>query len=252
MNTVQVKNVTFGEGIPKICVPIVARTQKGILAEASFITTLPADLVEWRADWFDGVTDMDQVSGVLSGLREILGDLPLLFTFRTQKEGGAGAVPDSCYEELLRQVIPAGMADLVDIELFSGRDLVSSLISLAHENNVKVIVSNHDFQKTPPREEITGRLREMLELGADLPKIAVMPQNPADVLTLLSATQEISAQSDQPIITMSMAGTGLISRLSGELFGSALTFGAAGQVSAPGQIGAEELKAALELLHRSL
>lgn len=252
MNTVQVRNVIFGQGIPKICVPIVARTQDEILTEASRIKSLPVDLVEWRADWFHGVADMDQVSLALAGLREILGDMPLLFTFRTQKEGGAAAVPDSCYEELMRHVIRSGMADLADIELFSGCELVSSLIRLAHDHGVKVIVSNHDFQKTPPLEEITGRLLKMQELGADLPKIAVMPQNPADVLTLLSATQEVSVRTGRPIITMAMAGTGLISRLSGELFGSVLTFGAAGQVSAPGQIGVTELKETLELLHRSL
>ncbi len=252
MNTVQVRNLTFGQGCPKICVPIVARTQQEILAEASLIKSLPADLVEWRADWFEGVLDMEQVPPVLAGLREILGDMPLLFTFRTQKEGGAAAVPDSCYEGLIRHVVTTGMADLVDIELFSGRELVSSLISLAHGNDVKVIVSNHDFEKTPSRQEITARLLEMQALGADLPKIAVMPNSPADVLTLLSATEEVSGQASQPIITMSMAGTGLISRLSGEIFGSALTFGAAGQASAPGQIGVVELKKTLELLHRSL
>lgn len=252
MNTVQVRNVIFGQGVPKICVPIVAVTRREILAGASRIKSLPADLAEWRADWFEGVPDMDQVSLVLSGLREILGDMPLLFTFRTQKEGGAAAVPDSCYEKLLRHAIGCGMADLVDIELFSGRELVTSLISLAHGNGMKVIISSHDFEKTPSREEITGRLLEMQTLGADLPKIAVMPQNPADVLTLLSATQEFSGQAARPIITMSMAGTGLVSRISGEIFGSALTFGAAGQPSAPGQIGAAELREMLELLHRSL
>lgn len=252
MHTVQVRNVSFGQGRPKICVPIVAPTRQEILAGASRIKSLPADLAEWRADWFEGVRDMDQVSPVLAGLRKILGEMPLLFTFRTQAEGGAAALPVSCYEGLLRHVIGGGMADLVDIELFSGRELVRSLIQLAHENGVKVIVSSHDFEKTPSREELTGRLLEMQELGADLPKLAVMPRSPADVLTLLSVTQEFSMQAAQPIITMAMAGTGLISRISGEIFGSALTFGSAGQPSAPGQIGVTELRDALELLHRSL
>ena len=76
----------------------------------------------------------------------------------------------------------------------------------------------------------------MQELDADIPKIAVMPQNKKDVLTLLAATEEmVSEYADRPIITMSMAGTGLISRLCGEVFGSALTFGAVGKASAPGQ-----------------
>ena len=65
----------------------------------------------------------------------------------------------------------------------------------------------------------------MQELGADIPKIAVMPQCKKDVLTLLEATREMAEEhADRPIITMSMAGTGLISRLCGEVFGSATYF----------------------------
>ena len=51
---------------------------------------------------------------------------------------------------------------------------------------------------------------------------------------------------------MSMAGKGLISRLSGELFGSAVTFGAAKKISAPGQISAVELRNILNILHNNL
>ena len=80
-----------------------------------------------------------------------------------------------------------------------------------------------------------------------------MPQNKKDVLTLLAATEEMtSVYADRPVITMSMAGTGVLSRLCGEVFGSALTFGAAGKASAPGQMAVEDLKTALELLHKSL
>lgn len=49
----------------------------------------------------------------------------------------------------------------------------------------------------------------MQELGADIPKIAVMPQSRKDVLTLLSATEEMASKyADRPIITMSMSATG--------------------------------------------
>ena len=81
----------------------------------------------------------------------------------------------------------------------------------------------------------------------------LMPQSKLDVLTLLSATEEMNRlYADRPIITMSMAGTGVISRLCGEVFGSALTFGAAGKASAPGQMGVNDLNTVLNLLHKSL
>ena len=129
---------------------------------------------------------------------------------------------------------------------------MKSVVETAHEYGVKVIASNHDFHKTPDQKEIVSRLLKMQELGADIPKIAVMPQNKKDVLTLLAATEEMASDhADRPIITMSMAGTGVISRLCGEVFGSALTFGAAGKASAPGQMEVEELRTVLGLLHKS-
>ncbi|MCD8369221.1 MAG: type I 3-dehydroquinate dehydratase, partial [Clostridiales bacterium] len=67
------------------------------------------------------------------------------------------------------------------------------------------------------------------------------------------ATREMSEEyADRPIITMSMSGTGLVSRLCGEVFGSALTFGAVGKTSAPGQIDASELHTILTTIHRNL
>ena len=113
-------------------------------------------------------------------------------------------------------------------------------------------MSNHDFFKTPSKEEIVSRLCKMQDLGADLPKIAVMPQSTADVLTLLCATDEMVTKfAKTPIITMSMAGIGVISRLSGEIFGSALTFGAAKEASAPGQLSVDKLNKVLEVIHES-
>ena len=92
----------------------------------------------------------------------------------------------------------------------------------------------------------------MEEAGADIAKIAVMPTCTEDILTLLSATCKAKKELSCPVITMSMAKAGLISRLSGEVFGSCLTFGAAGNVSAPGQINALKLRSVLEILHENV
>jgi 3-dehydroquinate dehydratase-1 len=57
---------------------------------------------------------------------------------------------------------------------------------------------------------------------------------------------------DRPVVTMSMSPLGAVSRLVGEAFGSALTFGSAGPSSAPGQLPANELQTALDILHAAL
>ena len=250
---VEVRGVRIGEGIPKICVPIVGTTRDEILAAAKSFESVKKDVVEWRADWFNGVFDFAQVEAVLKELRRVLGNTPVLFTFRTANEGGEKAIEPAAYAELNKRAAATGLIDLVDVEAFTGDEVVRDIIESAHESGVVVVASNHDFEKTPEKDEIVRRLRKMQELDADIPKIAVMPQSRKDVLTLLSATEEmVSEYADRPIITMSMSATGLISRLCGECFGSALTFGAVGKASAPGQMNASDLSEILNLIHTSL
>lgn len=253
MKTITIKNITIGEGCPKVCVPIVGVTKNEILEAARHILDTEADLVEWRVDWFEEVFDFDAVKEAAKELRTILKDIPLLFTFRTLTEGGEKAIEQTQYAKLNQMIAKSGYVDLLDVELFTGEDTVKAIIDTAHQAGVKVIASNHDFKKTPPKTELIYRLRKMQDLGADIPKIAVMPQNKRDVLTLLSATEEMMTDyADRPLITMSMAGTGMISRLCGEVFGSAITFGAVGKASAPGQIGIKDLKDVLMLIHENM
>ena len=250
MNTIKVRNLEIGTGMPKICVPIVGKTVPEILENAKSAVQAKADVVEWRVDWYEYVFSFECVEHVLRKLREITGEIPLLFTFRTLQEGGEQAIDAVAYRELNEKAVRTKMADLIDVELSAGEKTVKSLIKTAHTFGVKVVVSNHAFEKTPSKEEIVARLQKMQELGADLPKIAVMPQCKKDVLTLLAATEEMTGNyADRPIITMSMAKDGVISRFCGEVFGSALTFGAAGQTSAPGQIEVEKLRGVLEIFH---
>lgn len=253
MNTVKVRNVEIGAGKPKIIVPIVAKTREEIAEQAKGLEGLPFDVVEWRVDWFDGSDDPAKVEEVLKDLRDILKETPVLMTFRTAKEGGEKAIEMDDYIRLNVEAAKTGLVDLIDVEAFSGDEVVKEIIEKAHEAGVKVVASNHDFFKTPEKDEIVRRLVYMQDLGADIPKIAVMPQNRKDVLTLLAATEEMAAEkADRPIITMSMAGTGVISRLAGEAFGSSMTFGAAKAASAPGQMGVAALHEVLDAIHDAM
>ena len=253
MNTIKIRDIEIGAGTPKIIVPIVGVTQKEIIEEARTFDSIPVDVVEWRVDWFEGVFDFAQVEDTLKGLREALGNIPLLMTFRTSKEGGEKAIEPEAYAELNLKAAATGYVDLIDVEIFTGDEIVRKIIDGAHASGVKVIASNHDFSKTPAKADIIYRLRKMQDMDADIPKIAVMPQNKKDVLTLLSATEEMASNyADRPIITMSMAGTGVISRLCGEVFGSSMTFGAAKKASAPGQMGVNDLNTVLGLLHSAM
>ncbi|MFC6653282.1 type I 3-dehydroquinate dehydratase [Paenibacillus rhizoplanae] len=251
--TVTVKNITLGEGMPKICVPLVGTTRTELREEAEALIALAPDVVEWRSDFFTEVEDINAVTQVLEDIQRLLPEIPLIFTFRSAREGGEKEISSAYYFRLIQAAVESGLVDMVDVELFQEEAEVRRLIAAAHGQAVFVILSNHDFDGTPSEDEIVSRLRRAQELGGDLPKIAVMPQGPADVLTLLAATNRMQEQyADRPIITMSMAGEGVISRLAGEIFGSALTFGAAHKPSAPGQVAVADLRRVLTLLHRSL
>lgn len=250
---VQVKNINIGEGVPKICVPIIGKNKEDIIKEVKELKEECLDIIEWRVDFFENVENIQEVKNTLYELKSYISNIPLLFTFRSIVEGGEKLISKDYYITLNKEISNTGLIDLLDVELFIGDEIVEEVVNFAHKKGVKVIISNHDFNKTPKKEEIISRLCRMQELGADLPKIAVMPQNEKDVLVLLEATNEMfRIYADRPIVTMSMSGVGAISRLCGEIFGSALTFGAAKNVSAPGQISFKELNSVLNLLHKSI
>ncbi|MBY6825584.1 type I 3-dehydroquinate dehydratase, partial [Clostridium botulinum] len=179
----------------------VGKTNEEILTEAENLKTLKLDLVEWRVDHYKDVEDIEKVKEILSKLRETVKDLPILFTFRSAKEGGEKEVSTEYYAKLNKNIAETGMVDLIYVELFTGDDVVIDIVDYAHEKNIKVVMSNHDFDKTPNKEEIIKRLCRMQELNADLPKIAVMPQSTTDVLTLLCATDDmVTKYATRPII----------------------------------------------------
>lgn len=250
---VKVKELEIGQGVPKVCVSITGKTEEDLLKQSEEYSKLDIDILEWRVDYFNKVDNVLEVKKVLKSITNILGDKPLIFTFRSKKEGGEREISLEEYIKLNEEVIKTQIVDIVDVELFIGDENTKQLIDLAHDNNVKVIISNHDFEKTPDEDIIVERLERMIKLGADLPKIAVMPKSELDVLTLLKATCIVKEDyKEQPIITMSMGSLGMISRLSGKVFGSALTFGCVRNVSAPGQIYYKELKDMISLIDKNM
>lgn len=253
LNTVTVKNVTIGEGIPKICVPIVANTKGEILAAAQDIVNSRVDLVEWRVDWFENAMDTERVRDVLEQLCSVLDQIPLLFTLRTAKEGGKIDLSPEEYRKLNQAAVETGRVDLIDMEVLAHETIAKEMIEGAHAAGAKVVGSSHQFDRTPSQEEILDRLRRIQDLGADICKIAVMPQDQSDVFTLLEATAIMNKEyAEQPIVTMSMAKLGVVSRITGEIFGSAITFGTVKQESAPGQIDSEKLYQILSDIHNVL
>ena len=243
MATVKIRNIVLGEGLPKIAVPNVGENEDEILASAKEITAAKPDLMEWRIDYYtDGIKDNDQLVSTAKKLREVVGELPILVTFRTKNEGGVLGLSEGGYLDLVETVIENRLGDAVDIELFHDEKRVQELVSDANRYNVVVIMSNHGFEKVPAKDVIEFRLKKMAEMGADVPKLACMPHSAGDVLTLLEATNEVNNEIPNPLITMAMGDIGKVTRVAGQTFGSSLSFGAVGKTSAPGQLSIDDLR----------
>ncbi|MET0288598.1 MAG: type I 3-dehydroquinate dehydratase [Pseudoxanthomonas sp.] len=250
IRTIAVKDVEIGLGAPKTIVPITGATTDEALTQARRIgASADTDVLEWRIDYLDIATDATALAKLAPQIATAAAGKPVLLTFRTKAEGGSKAISDADYGTLYAALIKAKAADLYDVEMFRDETAVKHLVAAAHTAGAYVVMSNHDFHATPDTAEIVARLRRQQDLGADVLKIAVMPQSPADVLKLLDATWQLRQTSDRPLLTMSMGPTGVVSRLSGETFGQSLTFGMLGEASAPGQIDVATLRGILDTLH---
>lgn len=246
MKICQVRQLTIGEGKTKICVPVVETTTEKIIQQIQELQN--CDLIELRIDFYENIHDLKQVHELLLQVRQQT-NLPLLLTYRSLKEGGHIQLSDQEYLSLVQTACQSGCIDIVDIELESGNMLVYQLVEIAHQNHVKVLMSYHDFEKTPTVMEMKERLEKMEIMGADICKIAVMPFSYKDVIQLLNTTMEMSQRLTRPLVTMSMGKIGKITRIVGELVGSSITFASVGQSSAPGQLTLEDMQTLLEVIH---
>ena len=241
MRQVVVNDLVFGNGRMKICVPVCEKTTEAVLDAVKEVKTTPADLIEWRIDYFD-----EDMFAAAPEIFKTAAPLPVLCTFRTKAEGGEREIDPAAYFAL-NEALGALGVPMLDLELalcLAHEARAKQAIDALHARGAVLVLSSHDFEKTPPRDVLVERYRQMEALGGDLPKIAVMPQSQRDVMVLLSAMTEASAACG-PLVGISMGELGKLTRVRGGAFGSVMTFASKGKASAPGQIDAETLASML-------
>ncbi len=232
----------------KICLPITESTENAVLDEAKAVREAIPDLVELRADFLDYVEDTAKVVDTLKELKKIVGETGVIFTYRSKSQGGNGGLEPEKVAAILTVAAASSYVTYVDVELKFFEDS-ASLIKSIKSKGVKVIASHHDFNETPKKKDMYGILKEMRDKGADVCKLAVMPNSEVDVLKLMKVSAEFKEEyPDQRIITMSMGKLGVVSRLGCILSGSDVTFASRQKASAPGQIDIKKLKDILEVV----
>ncbi|MFV0519935.1 MAG: type I 3-dehydroquinate dehydratase [Lachnospirales bacterium] len=251
--SIKIKNVVIGDGIPKICVSIAENTYEEVINKAKHLSVTPVDIIEWRADFFDEIFSFEKVKALLIELNKTYKDIPILFTFRTLPEGGNKNISEIEYLKLLEFIVDTELVDLIDIEVSIGYTKIKDFIIKAHNKNINVIGSKHNFNFTPSKEDIICILKDIEHLGVDIPKVAFMPKDTKDVLSLLEATVLTKERmGEKPFIAISMGAYGIISRLSCEIFGASITFASFGTQTASGQIDVTDLDTVRKIIHKNI
>lgn len=246
----KIRGAEFGGRTPLICLPLVAGDVGALRSQATVAQALSPDLIEWRADYYDDVSEAGMCDGARA-LREVVGTIPVIYTLRIRDEGGAQVIAQDLRARIIESVLRSGLVDIVDIELRNGSDFIGQVSSVADDSGVRVILSFHDFEGTPDVNVLLAAISEMVRHDADIAKVACMPKAPEDLLRLLEATLVARRMFPTlPMCTLSMGGLGVATRAAGCLFGSDMTFAVGQAASAPGQIPVAELRTMIESVLR--
>lgn len=236
----------FGGPHVLTCVPLMAPKRTELIQQAERLGAMQPGCIEWRLDY---LTERDQatIPALLAEVARAAGR-PLVVTNRHHQEGGRVAQDEAHRLSLLEVAAATGIPALVDLELAAGAG-AAGVLRAARAAGVRVIRSWHEFSATPPAAALLDRLRAAQESGADVAKVAVMPQQPGDVLELLSAGLEARRTFlEIPCILIAMGALGGLTRLGGGYFSSDLTFAAGESASAPGQMDLDLVRRGLAAL----
>lgn len=241
MMDIQVREVRFDAGKPKICVPIVGKTFEEIIEQAVEAKKI-AEVIEWRADYYEDVLDDDKLNTTLLALRDEIRNIPLIFNLRTAEAGGQIDITLNQYRQINEFAVSSRAIDIADVEVSILDQLSTTFVKWMQALDVRVILSYYNFEETPEDAVILFRLNLIEHWGADIAKIIVQPQNESDVLRLMGIVMKAQTFVSLPIISVSLGRIGKLSQVCGSLDGSCMTYGCLeGKSSDEAQIEADKL-----------
>jgi len=225
---------------PAVCAAVKGSSIDDFLAIIKEIKE--ADLVEVRADSLEDPSPK-KVKKLLESIRHVT-NLPLILTNRVLDEGGEFSGSED--ERLLILEENMDLADAIDIELSTEKKRRDKLVEKAKEKQIPVIISAHDFEKTPDEVTMLKMIATEFRAGANVAKIAVMAHSNDDILKVLNVTHEASELGN--ICTIAMGDAGKLTRVVAPLLGSCITYATAGEPTAPGQLSVHTVNHLLEVL----
>lgn len=155
-----------------------------------------------------------------------------------------GKFNDDERRELLITSIDEG-ASFVDLEVDSDEEYGARIVERARTKGCKVIVSFHDYEKTPEREELLHIVARCFEKGADVAKIACRVESGREIARLVGLLD-----SPDPPVVIGMGHEGAVTRVMAPLLGSPFTYGAreSGKEVVEGQLDCHTLRRVFNFL----
>jgi 3-dehydroquinate dehydratase I len=207
-----------------------------------------ADVLEIRLDLL-GIRNLEIAVETIRKIKSETG-LPIIITNRSQTEGGKWEGKEAERIGLIKNLISLKDGpDAFDIELSADRNERDNAVKTAKTHGKTVIISAHDFSKTPSSQEMKATLEEAFLAGANIAKLAVMPRSIRDILDLLEVTLD-ARDKGGAVCTIAMGKLGKHTRVITPFYGSVLTYASVESAlsAAPGQLPVDELKKVMELL----
>lgn len=207
-----------------------------------------ADILEIRLDLL-GIRNPERAAEVIREIKAETG-IPIIVTSRSGAEGGKWDGKEEDRTGLLINLLSLKDGpDAIDIELSAGMKERNRVIKAAKDRETAVIVSSHDFLKTPPLQNMRTIIEEMFLAGADIAKLAVMPLSVGDTLNLLRVTLDFK-DAGKSVCTIAMGSQGKHTRVVAPFYGSVLTYASieSNASAAPGQLPVDEVKKIMEML----
>ena len=248
-----VKGLALGQGVPAVAVPIAAPDEATTMTQVREACEQGADIVEWRADFSDCQHDENALSARCALIRAQAGQVPLLFTLRTRDQGGQADMPLERAFSLIGAIIAHRAADIVDIQFCGDVQQVRQLAAKAREAGIFVLVSHHDTAGTPSPANLRHLMQSMQQSGAHIVKVATTARDARDALRLAAAACVYARSQDAvPLCAIAMGEDGSLCRVLGQAFGSAITFAALGDSTAPGQLSLAQTSAFVRKVDEAL
>lgn len=221
----------------KICGCITEKNPQDVIKSANETS---ADLVEHRID----LMEEKELEGIYTEI-----DKPVIATNRRKAECGFCSETEEERINLLIKAIEEGCS-YIDIELEAIEQeaiAVKGLLDKAKEKGCSVIVSYHDFNKTPSLKELNSLMCKQIDKGADIGKLVFMPKKIEDCHNMLELMLQAKNESF-PLVAFCMGELGKFTRIASLKYGSPLMYASVNEAAAPGQIDVEKLKEIFEVL----